>query len=166
MNEPKKILALDLGTHCGFAHNINGGNAGTWTLGSAKEITMWGKFRLTRRNDPRIHRLALRLSAYQNTDIVIFEDVEFSTYTLQTQLWSAFRTVVWLILGGHPNRIIECIPVSTLKKFATGHGGATKEMMSAALKKKFPELWRSEYDDNTIDALWLLKWAQQNLTRV
>jgi hypothetical protein len=62
--------------------------------------------------------------------------------------------------------VIECVPTGTLKKFATGHGGATKEMMEVHLKRKHPGCWRSGLDDNGVDALWLWQWARQNLSRI
>lgn len=157
-----KILALDLGTKTGVAHNFTGQiQATTMTLATPKEVKLWGETRLTRRCDPRIRRFAKALAQFDHPEIIVFEDVQFQSYTLQCQLWSAFRTVVWLTFGDYG--ILECVPVSTLKKFATGHGGATKEMMSAALPV---ELKNKGYDDNAVDAIWLLKWAQHNLSRI
>ena len=160
-----KILAVDLGQHCGIAHNCTGPIvAATHHLATAKEVTAWGRNRMTRRCDPRIERLKNIVCCIPKPDVVVFEDVEFSSYTLQCQLWSSFRTVLWLTLGN--SCILECVPVSTLKKFATGHGGATKEMMAAALKRKHPELFNPSLDDNAIDALWIFKWAQTSLARI
>lgn len=96
--------------------------------------------------------------------MVVFEDVQFSTYTLQTQLWASLRTCVWLTLG--KSCLLECLPVSTLKKFATGFGGATKEGMAAALFKQSPGFRGQKLDDNAIDAIWIFKWAQTHLSRV
>jgi Holliday junction resolvasome RuvABC endonuclease subunit len=160
-----KILALDLGTNIGVAHNFNGDlEATTHTLATDREITEWGKKRITRRCDPRMARLHKILSDFPTPDIVVFEDVEFSSYTKQTQLWASFRTTVWLAFG--PKCQIECVPVTTLKKFATGHGGATKEQMAAALFRQQPELKDAGLDDNAIDAIWLFSWAAQNLSRM
>jgi len=53
-----------------------------------------------------------------------------------------------------------------LKKFATGHGGATKPMMESALRRKYPSFWNPYMDDNAIDAAWLYLWAKQNLGRL
>jgi hypothetical protein len=160
-----KILALDLGTHTGCARNFGPMPwATTWHLAKAKEVTEWGKQRLDRRCDPRIERFhRLLTNPLVKPDLVVFEDVEFSTYTLQTQLWSAFRTVVWMTFDRRA--VIECVPVSTLKKFATGNGGADKTGMKCSLDRQFPG--ESEgLDDNAIDALWILKWAEKNLSRM
>ena len=160
-----KILAVDLGTHCGLAHNCQG-ELKAWTehLATPAEVTAWGKSRMTRRNDPRISRLAKILSCCPKPDVVVFEDIQFQSYTLQCQLWSSLRAAIWLTLGA--SCILECVPVSTLKLFATGHGGATKDGMSLALKRKHPTLCKQDLDDNAIDAIWILKWAETNLARI
>jgi Holliday junction resolvasome RuvABC endonuclease subunit len=162
-----KILALDLGTKTGVAHNYPGCPwATTWELATAKEITAWGKQRLTRRGDPRVSRLFALLSAGQRPDLVVFEDVEFSTYTKQTQLWASFRTAVWLAFEvAEPRAIVECVPVTTLKKFATGSGWADKAAMKRAMFTQFPDT-DPLLDDNAIDALWILKWSLKNLSRM
>jgi len=58
------------------------------------------------------------------------------------------------------NRGIEAAPVRTnsLKKFATGHGKASKEMMIEAAK---PFLGRVPIDDNEADAVHVARWAQE-----
>lgn len=177
-----RILALDLASATGFATNTGEGvDIGTWRLSTASEVRSWGIQRLTRRNDPRAKRLFDLVSQFK-VDVVVFEDVEFQTYTQQCQLWSSLRAVVWLAFPAPV--IIECVPVATLKRFATGHGGATKSMMmSAAVRDgnnqfKVCETKRgeivtlkdtvtgNEIDDNAIDAYHLFKWAQRNLGRM
>jgi Holliday junction resolvasome RuvABC endonuclease subunit len=138
--------------------------ATTIQLATTKEVAAWGRDRLTRRGDPRIRRLMAVLKGIEFPDIVVFEDVEFSTYTKQTQLWSSFRTVVWLAFGD-TSALVECVPVTTLKKFATGSGLADKAAMKRALFRQFPET-RPDLDDNAIDAVWVLKWAEHNLGRI
>ena len=158
------ILALDLGNKTGVAWSFgNIFGAETRTLASAKEIAAWGRDRQTRRCDPRIPRLFRYLRDFSIPEVVVFEDVEFSTYTKQTQLWSSFRTAVWLAFDG--KAVIECVPVTTLKKFATGSGAADKEQMKCALKKQYQEI-NTALDDNAIDAIWILKWAEKNLSRL
>jgi hypothetical protein len=71
----------------------------------------------------------------------------------------------------------------TLKKFATGHGGATKSMMMAAavrdsknrfavghtkggeIEDLFDKVTNAYVDDNAADAYFLYRWAQVNLGR-
>lgn len=165
-----KILAIDLGTSTGYAF---GGAAtgleeyGTWKLAEDKEIAAWGKNRLRRRNDPRIGRLFQRLRLYKDSaDIVIFEDVQFSSSTYQTQLWASFRGAVWCAFHTNCFPLVECVPTGTLKLFATGNGAAGKPLMEAALFRCESSIRHANLDDNGIDAIWLWKWAQQHLNNV
>lgn len=160
-----KILALDLGGNTGFAHNLTGElQAGTWTLATDKEVTAWGKKRETRRRDPRMQRFFKILSSLSAPDIVVFEDVQFQSYTQQVQLWSSYRATMWLAFG--PSCLFECVPVTTLKKFATGNGGAGKDWMGAALHRQYPSLWNPRLDDNAIDAIWIYLWATKTFSRL
>jgi Holliday junction resolvasome RuvABC endonuclease subunit len=161
----KSILALDLGTKTGYAWTNPFGllSPGTWTLGTNAEIKTWGLNRMRRRLDPRITRLFDAIDPLC-FDIVIFEDVQFSSTTLQTQLWASLRAAVWLAAAKRsPVPVVECVNTSTLKKFATGHGGATKEMMAASLFRLYPNFKSANLDDNAIDALWLHRWAEKHL---
>lgn len=176
---PKRVLALDLATKTGYAYNdCNTFRAGTVCLQQANEITDARKLRMNRRRDGRIARLHQWLTGPEfYPDIVVFEDVEFQSYTQQCQLWSSLRAALWLAFSSTIN--VECVPVATLKKFATGHGGATKEMMALALTVQHPNRFRiftkkcvvvdtvrgDILDDNAVDAIWLWLWAQLNLCR-
>lgn len=162
-----KILALDLGTSTGFCHNLNNPEeveAGHWELSTPKEVKTWGKTRITRRRDPRVERLHNLLSKLPKPSIVIYEDVMFSSYTKQTQLWSSFRAAVWLAFPS--DVFVECVPVGTLKKFATNSGAADKGMMAAALFRKHPELAGRGLNSDAVDAVWLFLWAVKNLGRM
>lgn len=161
-----KILALDLGTKTGFAHNLTGEDtAGMWLLATSTEVKEWGKNRMRLRCDPRILRLAGKISSFRDPrpDIVIFEHLNFATTTYQTQLWGSFRGAVWLTCASM-GVIVECVPSNVLKKFATKHGGATKEMMHAACMGR--PVTFSTMDDNAVDAYWLLQWAEKYLSRM
>jgi hypothetical protein len=175
-----KILALDLATNTGFAHNLEDElSLGTWKLATDSEIRIWGQNRMTRRNDPRVSRLFNILSKLPTPiDAVVMEDVQFMTYTQQCQLWSSLRAAVWLAFD--PS-VCECVPVKTLKQFATGSGAATKEAMVRAVIRSNPtrfasgnnghddRFWDrrtvSELDDNAADAYHIFRWAEQNLSR-
>lgn len=159
----KDVLAIDLGTSTGFCYNRGDTTfQGSWLLATDKEIRAWGKARLRRRKDPRVERLCIKLDALGNFDVVIFEDVQFGSTTYQTQLWAGLRSSVWLCAA--KSGIAECVPVSTLKLFATGNGHATKEMMFAALAKKHPNLAGGlANNDDAVDAAWLWVWAKEKL---
>lgn len=181
-----KICALDLALNCGYAYNTftEVFYCGTLALATRQETALNRKQRMDRRQDPRVMKFfkhIRELQAINAFDLFIFEDVEFSSYTYQCQLWSALRTAVWTAVDD--TAIIECVPVATLKRFATGHGGATKAMMCSALVRKNSRFFKSdnpEYvwyqppitrnrellDDNAVDAIWLWQWAAQNLSRI
>jgi Holliday junction resolvasome RuvABC endonuclease subunit len=179
-------LALDLGTHTGYSYN-DGDDfyCGTWKLATPAQIKEQRKKRLDRRGDCRIHGLYGAISMVLKThriNAVVFEDVQFSSSTMQTQLWASLRAAVWLASAGI---FVECVPVGTLKKFA-GHGAASKEQMGTFLTQRdnrfFLDRERKVYfrnfgregltsypwtpiDDNAVDAVWLWHWAKANLGR-
>ena len=168
-----KILAIDLGTHTGWCLGEAGQipKYGTLTLAKPKEIKQFGPERTARTDDPRIRRLwkwVHELCRQEQPNVVIWEDVQFSTYTFQVQLWSSLRTALQLGARSAHDRnqpmIFECVPVQTLKKFAS-FGSADKSAMKRALLKKHPEIEISGCDDNAIDAIWLFKWAEYFLAR-
>lgn len=167
------ILALDYGTKTGYCFGSDPANlqCGTWTLATPREVAEWGKSRRTRTRDPRMARLATYLRQFPLADIVVFEDVQFASSTYQVQLWASLRSVAWL---DYPDTTrFECVPVSTLKKFATGAGNATKDKMAAALDFNFSSRLpclpipssTTRLDDNAIDAIWIWLWAQQTFSR-
>lgn len=181
MNLPIKILALDLGTYTGFAYNQDAAIvAGTFELASDKERSEQKKTRMDRRLDLRAARLYGWLWNVVSTElphVVIFEDVQFTTYTAQVQLWSSLRGVVWSVLRQFPNIIPECVPVKTLKLATTGHGSADKGEMAAFVKrilrervapsgKKLFDEGSPVLDDNAIDALALWHWANTHLAKI
>lgn len=172
------ILALDLGTRTGFALEGKPGeepSVGTWVLASDKELRESRKLRMDRRCDLRVSRLYKHLRELHTVfplEWIVFEDVQFASSTLQVQLWSSLRAAVWLMadLGVQ----IECCAVGTLKKFATGSGTADKDRMMRSLAAKNPRfvlnsgslfdtVRDTRIDDNAVDALHLLYWAQRLL---
>jgi len=166
----KTILALDLGTTTGWAYRSRSGGitAGSWLLMTDEAITKAAKTRMDRRLDARIPVLHSKLVSvwrdqtlnepgFENpVDFLVFEDVQFSRYTKQTQLWASFRAVVWLYCRNY-NIQVDCCPVTTLKKFGTGSGKANKDFMMQEAARLFPNV--PIVDDNCADALHLLQWA-------
>lgn len=179
-----KILALDLATNCGYALNDDSGyQCGTWLLATDKELKAARAQRMNRRLDPRVTKLfwlVQELQQKHNFDVITFEDIEFATYTLQTQLWASLRAAMWTAAFKH-NPVFDAVPVGTLKKFATGNYRATKEQMVRALIKEDPHFtkhqdpacafWHPDQrtsiciDDNAVDALWLWKRAAKLFIR-
>lgn len=179
-------LALDLGTKCGWAAEMDGIRmGGTWLLTTEKARKAAASEDLDRRCDPRFEALLDRLYDFRGNfgcpDTIIFEDVQFSEYTQQTQLWSSLRAAIWAFKYVRPATNIQCLDTARLKKWATNHGGATKAMMGAWLVKKHPNLYiknpepietcfvRERFtdamvDDNQVDAQHLLDYAIHNFS--
>lgn len=174
------LLALDLGTKTGYAYNVGE----KFTCGSVElEITKEDRRnRLDRRRDPRVldlHRRLSKINLEYPIQAVVFEDVQFASYTLQVQLWSSLRAAVWLAFQ---TELLECVPVGTLKKFATGNGAAQKLAMAKALanqderfschqgrifyRPKETDLHIVRIDDNAVDAVWLHKWGQKTFAQL
>lgn len=173
------ILALDLGTKTGFAYNDGDDlQIGTITLATPKELAEAKKNRMDRRQDIRVMRLHEKLQLLMLAfpfKFVVFEDVEFSSFTKQTQLWASLRAAVWTAVGH--DAAMECVNVTRLKKLTTGSGSADKKAMAAWLVMNNTDrlAWKGytvvdkktgkELDDNALDALAVWLWAQQTLSR-
>lgn len=159
------ILALDLGSTTGAAWGDSSLSVQSLTWATDKELRAMRLDRIDRRGDIRVIRFFTWLTKQNATckfDAVVFEDVQFSSSTAQTQLWSSFRAAVWLAFD---SSIIEAVAVGTLKKFATGFGSAKKDQMEESLLLTHPEIAPFCQDDNAVDAVWLWLWASKNLSR-
>jgi hypothetical protein len=168
-----RILALDPATKTGYCVGDVGNvpKAGTLTLATPEQITAFRKKRLDRRQDPRPIQLYKSLGdmcygAFKAPDLIVFEDVQFQSYTQQCQLWSSLRAAIWLFAHFHGVHTIDCLGVTKLKQYATGYGAADKDAMARALYKKHPEFKRQNLDDNGVDAAWLWLWASENFKRM
>lgn len=165
------ILSLDLGTKTGWALSSAGAiTSGTYTLASAKEIKDAANNRLNRRCDPRFLRLCRFICSIvdkHNPDWIVFEDVEFCKSRMQAHLWASWRAAVWM--QGLCGRKIDCLATGKLKSFATGNGGADKDMMARALTLDPRYILHpggvrdlqtgALLGDDAVDALHLLLWA-------
>lgn len=145
--EKLRILALDPATKCGWAHSS--GASGTWDL-SVKADESSGM---------RLIRLQAKLLEIKKTvgvDLVVFEASRNLQYGNAVRVAAQIQGVVELVCTN------ECIEyrgysASEIKKHATGSGGAKKDKMIEAAKKKWPKV--EIVDDNHADALWLLDLA-------
>lgn len=170
-----RTIALDLGTKTGWAIADDSELVGCGTILLLKDserkaaAKVWPDLRAY---DPRpglLHSWIIsRASEVPNGSTVhlIFEDVQFSSYTLQVQLWASLRAAVWISLIYAPVAVkFSTLAVGTLKKAATGHGNATKDMMGAAAKRVSGLDLAEGLDDNAIDALHLLRYAVPGLRK-
>jgi hypothetical protein len=167
VNDGRNIVALDLGTKTGYAAGLadcpEPSYAGTWVLGKARELRDQSKRGDDRNCDLRLDALGLRLDdVVVPGSLVVFEDVQFASTTMQAHLWASLRAAVWM-QGRKPAVTIRAVPVGTLKKFATGKGNATKEMMAASLYAAHPSYISSKFDDNAVDAIHLWFYAKAKL---
>lgn len=159
----KSILALDLGSKTGWATWDSADNEdeiGTWRLVSDKEMRAVRKVHAERRYDPRVaalwERINVALDGLTPPALVVFEDVQFSVYTAQTQLWASLRSAVWL----SDATLFDVCPVGTLKAFAL-HGQASKEDLRVVFDRQPVAQRFSTADDNAVDAFFLLYWTKR-----
>lgn len=173
-SEPLETLALDFGTQTGWAHMIGDKivDSGTWQL--AEEIELAGQRRQgkERTGDIRFRRLMefVQKATGSNIRRVVYEDVIFDRSQAQTQLWASLRAVAW-VFGQLPQNVVRCVPVATLKKFATGNGGADKLRMAMALAEADPTQYVLDLatgvvrrgcwalDENEVDAIWVARFT-------
>lgn len=181
-------LALDLGQKTGWAHQTTDGmvTSGTWDMSLSPKRRKDMDDGWERREDPRFIDLWVRIDRMIRQSLVskvVFEDVQFSTYTYQTQLWASFRAAVWAQRILHMDVVFGCLNTATLKLVSTGSGNATKAMMAAWAVAKYPEYFRKlikpdvkkdlyietldgrPVDDNEVDAFHLLKYFTKDETK-
>lgn len=162
-------IGIDLGTNTGFAYrnNLDGGTviAGTWEFPAKKKGADCCVV------DPRLlmfrEKLRNLVWVLKPTHFV-YEDVKFVRSQAQAHLWSGFRAVLWMV--AHDSKIpCLCVPVQTLKIFATGKGNSDKDAMALALHEAVlnNEVTLAgevgKLDDNAVDAAHLLLWGEAQL---
>jgi len=143
-----KILALDLGTYCGWAHSL--GSSGVWLLKPKKDesdgirlIRFANKLRWLKK------ALGIDIIAYEaarhggraNRGLVTHSELQGVVKQLSEELSYQYK-------GYSPTAI---------KKFATGDGRASKEAMIRAACKFSG---KGITDDNEADAICLLEMAK------
>jgi len=144
------ILALDLGTHTGWAlHHLDD----TITSGTA-DFTP----RRFEGGGMRYLRFKRWLTEIKHSDdgidAVYFEEVRRHAGVDAAHAYGGFlaHLTAWC---EHHEIPYQGVPVGTIKKHATGKGNAGKDAMIAAAKARGLD----PQDDNEADALALLAWA-------
>lgn len=145
----KNILALDPAAATGFAHSS--GRSGTWSLMAAPGEH--GGNRLMRL------RMAIRdVHGQLGVDLIAFEDAGFGSHNPHVKaLHDELRGTIKLCAAELAIPFVAFNPM-TIKRFATGSGGAMKQQMMAACERM---LGIRPADDNEADALWILCMAAQ-----
>lgn len=151
------ILALDLGTKCGWAlwrgSHIDSGTINFMPTRFTSHGMKFSKFKdfLEKCIDPDV---TCRL-----VDHIVFEEVRNHMAVDAAHSYGGFLAVLQVVA-------LECgisyegVPVGTIKKFATGKGNAKKPEMIKAANRLFPSV--NVVDDNHADALCLLAWATRD----
>lgn len=144
------ILALDLGTHTGWALHQHDGTISSGTGHFTPQRFEGGGMRFL-----RFKRWLNELrNATDEIQAVFFEEVRRHAGVDAAHAYGGFmgHLTAWCEQHSIP---YQGVPVGTIKKHATGKGNATKEDMIAAARKR----GHDPVDDNEADALALLHWA-------
>jgi len=140
------ILSLDLGTKTGWCINDpSGPSGGTWDLTPGRYDSRSMRFVRFRQ---RLNELA---GAYC-VERVVFEEVRRHLGTQAAHVYGGFFAVLSEWCDGRELPYVG-VPVSKIKKYATGKGNAPKSAMIAACRER---LGVDPADDNEADARWLL----------
>lgn len=140
-----RILALDLGTKCGWA--ITAHESGVWDL-SPRRFEGSGMRFVTFRQHLR--------KVLEGIDLVYFEEVRKHMGVDAAHVYGGLMAVV---TEECETRKIpyQGVPVGTVKKWACGRGNADKLAMIEAAKLKWPQV--RIIDDNHADALHIMDYG-------
>lgn len=144
-----RVLALDLGTKCGWAANYGHPSSGVWDL----------KPRMTESAGLRYVKFKEHLLAAW-PDFIVYEEVKYHRAVEAAQTFGGFQAILQSYCL---DALIEYrgVPVSVIQKHATGRGmapkGQKKKIMYDLAVQKFKGT--NVIDDNQADALWLLDYV-------
>lgn len=145
------ILALDPANTTGWA----------W---SDRNETRYGTWSLVVPNRPADHRLVVfldllrRIVAATAVELIAFEEASFGSPNRRVQaMHNELRGIIKLVAAERGIEVVGYHP-TTIKKFATGSGRASKSQMIAAARTMLG-LYTS--DDNVADAAFILALAQR-----
>ncbi|HXK60774.1 MAG TPA: hypothetical protein PLP42_12870 [Acidobacteriota bacterium] len=143
-----KILALDLGTKCGWAIDHTHRH-GVWDLSVRHGESPGIRY-------IRFEKL-LREVMTTGVDLVVYELVHRHEGTQAAHIYGGLLASLQRICD--QNQVeYQGFGVAEIKKHATGKGNANKEMMIEAARKSYPSA--TIEDDNVADALHLLSLAR------
>ena len=155
MTWPKRILAIDQATACGWAHSSNPHSSGVWDLSIRSDESCGTRL-------IRFESKIREVMAGPGVDLIVFESVTVSSgpraNTNGIKLGAKLQGVIEALCEREP--AIECrgYNLQTIKSFA---GAKNKDEMIAAARKKWPDV--DIIDDNHADALWLCELAKRDL---
>lgn len=141
------ILSLDLGTTTG------------WALLTNKEIRSGSicfkdtPFDCKDSKYTKFRRWLVNTKAHFNFEEIVYEAVASHKGSMAAQMYGGFKATLQMF-GDQHEIPYSGVPVGTIKKFITGHGGANKKAVIDAVIA----LGHTPIDDNEADALALLYW--------
>lgn len=143
-----RTLAIDPGTHCGFA-TWDGQHveSGVWDFsGDMSWAEKWLRFQ---------HEI-VEVAARGELDVLVYEEQQHirGRYALLSWGWQVVILMFCRCADVRP----VAVNASTLKKWATGSGRASKADMIVAARERFGV---GTEDDNEADAVCLLSWARE-----
>jgi crossover junction endodeoxyribonuclease RuvC len=147
----KRILSLDLGSHCGWAFQSTDGaiqSGVTPFLGTLNPGHRWIRFEVW-------------LGAWWERDpeLIIYElPFVHMKHRQGLGISYGFATLLELFAAKKEIRLVGIAP-TVLKMWATGHGNATKDQMLIFARSMKWDIT----DDNEIDARWLLEYARKRM---
>ncbi|SFL92642.1 crossover junction endodeoxyribonuclease RuvC [Nitrosomonas communis] len=147
------LLALDLGTHTGWALASRDGIITSGTEQFKPQRFEGGGMRYL-----RFKRWLTELKGcHDGIDAVFMEEVRRHVGVDAAHAYGGFLATLtaWC---EHHNIPYQGVPVGTIKKHVTGKGNACKDEMISSIRK----LGHTPVDDNEADALSLLYWALEH----
>jgi hypothetical protein len=176
--EQRERATFDLGTATGFTkQEYPGGPLRSMTihLATDQELEQQRREGRERTLDIRFARLFAfareQISLSKPIDVMIEQPPPKSS-GLQCQFLASLQAAVCAAVLLNRNARIFSVPVATLKKFATGDGGAQKPAMAVALANRCPRDYKlveggliqkadgTVIDHNEVDAIWLALYAE------
>ena len=140
------ILALDLGTNCGFALRTNTDFtfSGTWPLKSKRMESVGMRYVRFREQLDKLHRA-------EPITVVYFEEVRRHMGVDAAHMYGGYlaHLQAWCVKHEVEN---QGVPVGEIKKFWTGRGNAKKDEMTAEARRRGFD----PVDDNEADAIAIL----------
>jgi len=146
------IIGIDLGTSTGWAANTNG----VPSYGCEK-LRKSGRMESPGMRPIRFRALLTKLIEKFGDDktLFIFEEVRAHKGSDAAHVYGELRGVLYEFCDVNGFQYTS-LPVSEIKKFATGRGNASKEMMIEAANKAWPSIGLVQKDDDIADALWVM----------
>ncbi|MFA5572997.1 MAG: crossover junction endodeoxyribonuclease RuvC [Candidatus Bathyarchaeia archaeon] len=143
------ILALDQATHCGWAHSC--GKNGVLDLSVKADESREMRLIRFRQHLQQIHK-------DYGIDLIVFEASRNLKFGNAVKIAAQLQAVIEMFCYDSGINY-KGYSAKTIKKFATGNGNASKEMMMEAANEKWPKIKLISNDH--ADALWLLEMVKE-----